>query len=297
MSESAFAAWMAATQDRIETALARHLPAADSIPARLHDAMRYATLAGGKRVRPLLVCAAGQLTAAESAKLEIVACAVEMIHTYSLVHDDLPCMDDDVLRRGRPTCHVEFDEPTALLVGDSLQTLAFELLAGQPIGEPKQQLEMIALLAHASGSRGMAGGQAIDLAAVGKALDQPELELMHALKTGALIRAAVLLGALAGQPLSADERGKLDRFAKRAGLLFQVVDDILDCTASTATLGKTAGKDEAAEKPTYVSLLGLDAARVYAGELRSDALAALSIFGERATRLTQLADFICHRQF
>jgi farnesyl diphosphate synthase len=206
-------------------------------------------------------------------------------------------MDDDVLRRGRPTCHVEFDQATALLVGDSLQTLAFELLASQPIGEPKRQLEMIALLAHASGSRGMAGGQAIDLAAVGKPLNQPELELMHALKTGALIRTAVLLGALAGQALSAEERQNLDRFAKRAGLLFQVIDDILDCTASTATLGKTAGKDEAADKPTYVSLLGLDAARRYADELRNDALAALAIFGERATRLTQLADFICHRQF
>ena len=288
---------MAAIQARTEAALARHLPASDSIPARLHEAMRYATLGGGKRVRPLLAFAAGELTGAAPEKLDIAACAVEMIHAYSLVHDDLPCMDDDVLRRGRPTCHVEFDEPTALLVGDSLQTLAFELLANQPLGEPKQQLEMIALLAHASGSRGMAGGQAIDLASVGKALDQPELELMHALKTGALIRAAVLLGALAGQPLSAEERSNLDRFAKRAGLLFQVVDDILDCTASTATLGKTAGKDEAADKPTYVSLLGLDAARAYAGELRADALDALSIFGARASRLTQLADFICHRQF
>jgi farnesyl diphosphate synthase len=206
-------------------------------------------------------------------------------------------MDDDVLRRGRPTCHVEYDEPTALLVGDSLQTLAFELLASQPITEPERQLEMLALLAHASGSRGMAGGQAIDLGSVGKALNQPELELMHALKTGALIRVAVLLGALAGQPLSAEERLNLDRFAKRAGLLFQVVDDILDCTASTATLGKTAGKDEAAAKPTYVSLLGLENARTYADELRTDALAALSIFGDRAIRLTELADFICHRQF
>jgi len=230
-------------------------------------------------------------------KLDVVACAVEMIHAYSLVHDDLPCMDDDVLRRGRPTCHVEFDEPTALLVGDSLQTLAFELLATQTIGEPGRQLEMIALLAHASGSRGMAGGQAIDLASVGKPLNQPELELMHALKTGALIRAAVLLGALSGETLSSDERNNLDRFAKRAGLLFQVVDDILDCTANTATLGKTAGKDEAADKPTYVSLLGLDAARAYAEELRRDALDALSIFGARANRLTQLADYICHRQF
>jgi len=297
VSTAAFTEWMAATQARVEAALARQLPAADSIPARLHDAMRYATLGGGKRVRPLLAFAAGELTGAEPEKLEVVACAVELIHAYSLVHDDLPCMDDDVLRRGRPTCHVEYDEATALLVGDSLQTLAFELLAGQPLGEPARQLEMIALLAHASGSRGMAGGQAIDLGSVGKVLNQPELELMHALKTGALIRAAVLLGALAGQALSADERNNLDRFAKRAGLLFQVVDDILDCTASTATLGKTAGKDEAADKPTYVSLLGLDAARSYADELRSDALAALAIFGERAARLTQLADFICHRQF
>ena len=297
MSALPFAEWMAVTQDRAETALGRFLPGPDCIPARLHEAMRYATLGGGKRVRPLLAHAAGELTGATPESLDIVGCAVEMIHAYSLVHDDLPCMDDDVLRRGRPTCHVEFDEPTALLVGDSLQTMAFELLASQTIGAPQQQLEMIALLAHASGSRGMAGGQAIDLASVGKPLTQPELELMHALKTGALIRAAVLLGALAGQPLSADERSNLDRFAKRAGLLFQVVDDILDCTASTATLGKTAGKDEAADKPTYVALLGLENARAYADELRADARDALAIFGDRATRLNQLADFICHRQF
>jgi len=292
-----FTEWMAVTQDRAETALGRFLPAGDSIPARLHEAMRYATLGGGKRVRPLLAHAAGELTGATPEALDVVGCAVEMIHAYSLVHDDLPCMDDDVLRRGRPTCHVEFDEATALLVGDSLQTMAFELLASQPLGNPQQQLEMIALLAHASGSRGMAGGQAIDLGSVGKPLTQPELELMHALKTGALIRAAVLLGALAGQPLSTNERSNLDRFAKRAGLLFQVVDDILDCTASTATLGKTAGKDEAADKPTYVALLGLEKARAYADELRADARDALAIFGDRATRLNQLADFICHRQF
>lgn len=297
MNPQPFAEWMAATQARVETALSAQLPGHDCIPARLHGAMRYATLGGGKRVRPLLAFAAGELTGAAPEQLDIAACAVEMIHAYSLVHDDLPCMDDDVLRRGRPTCHVEYDEPTALLVGDSLQTRAFEILAGQPGNNPARQLEMIALLAHASGSCGMAGGQAIDLASVGKALDQPELELMHALKTGALIRAAVLLGALSGQALSAEERASLDRFAKRAGLLFQVVDDILDCTASTATLGKTAGKDEAADKPTYVSLLGLEAARTYADELRTDALAALAIFGERASRLTQLADYICHRQF
>jgi farnesyl diphosphate synthase len=288
---------MAATQQRVEAALARHLPPAESTPARLHDAMRYVTLGGGKRVRPLLAFAAGELSNAPGERLDTVACAVELIHAYSLVHDDLPCMDNDVLRRGRPTCHVEFDEPTALLVGDSLQTLAFELLASQPVAEPRQQLEMIALLARASGSRGMAGGQAIDLASVGHPLDQPELELMHALKTGALIRAAVLLGALAGAPLSAEERTGLDRFAKRAGLLFQVVDDILDCTASTATLGKTAGKDEAAAKPTYVALLGLERASDYAAELRAEALAALAIFGARAGRLTALADYICHRSF
>ena len=294
---AAFTDWMAATQARTEAALGRFLPGSDTLPHRLHDAMRYATLGGGKRVRPLLAFAAGELSDAAPEHLDVVACAVEMIHAYSLVHDDLPCMDDDVLRRGRPTCHVEYDEPTALLVGDSLQTQAFELLAAQPLGDARQQLEMIALLAHASGSRGMAGGQAIDLASVGTALSQPELELMHALKTGALIRAAVLLGALCGRPLSADERNALDRFAKRAGLLFQVVDDILDCTASTATLGKTAGKDEAADKPTYVALLGLDAARTYAEELRTEALSALSMFGTRTSRLIQLADFICHRQF
>lgn len=297
MSTLGIAHWMADTQARIEAALSLFLPASDSIPARLHDAMRYATLGGGKRIRPLLVCAAGELTGATPERLDRIACAVELIHAYSLVHDDLPCMDDDVLRRGRPTCHVEFDEATALLVGDSLQTLAFELLACEPVADPVRQLEMIALLARASGSRGMAGGQAIDLAAVGSLLTQPELELMHALKTGALIRAAILLGALAGQPLGVDERSNLDRFAKRAGLMFQVVDDILDCTASTATLGKTAGKDDAAEKPTYVRLLGLEAARDYAEELRADALAALAFFGARATRLTELADFICHRQF
>ena len=292
---SSFTDWMAATQGRTEAALSRLLPARDSIPQRLHDAMRYATLGGGKRVRPLLVFAAGELSDAPAERLAIAACAVELIHVYSLVHDDLPCMDNDVLRRGRPTCHIEFDEATALLVGDSLQTLAFELLASHPLGQ--HQLEMITLLAQASGSCGMAGGQAIDLAAVGKPLEQAELELMHALKTGALIRAAVLLGALAGPPLSPEERQQLDRFAKRAGLLFQVVDDILDCTANTATLGKTAGKDAAADKPTYVALLGLDAAREYAQDLRHEALAALSGFGARARRLTELADFICHRQF
>ena len=206
-------------------------------------------------------------------------------------------MDDDVLRRGRPTCHVEYDEATALLVGDSLQSLAFELLAREELGDGARQLEMVRLLARASGSCGMAGGQSIDLESVGKTLNQPELELMHALKTGALIRAAVILGALCGKALSTTEREALDRFAKRAGLLFQVVDDILDCTASTATLGKTAGKDAATEKPTYVSLLGLERARELAADLRAQALQALNLFGERSQRLVELTDFITRRKF
>jgi farnesyl diphosphate synthase len=292
-----FADWMIDVQKRVELALSNALPPAESIPARLHQAMRYSTLGGGKRVRPLLTFAAGEITGAAPEVLDAAACAVECIHVYSLVHDDLPCMDDDVLRRGRPTCHVEYDEPTALLVGDSLQTLAFEILARQRGLEPARQLEMVRLLAVAAGSNGMAGGQAIDLESVGKPLTQPELELMHALKTGALIRAAILLGALSGKAMSDAERDALDRFAKRAGLLFQVVDDILDCTASTATLGKTAGKDAAADKPTYVSLLGLEGARRFAGELEIDALDSLAPFGARAQRLTELAAFIAHRKF
>ena len=292
-----FPDWMQGIQTRIERALGQRLPSADAIPARLHQAMRYASLGGGKRVRPLLAFAAGELTQGTAERLEIVSCAVELIHAYSLVHDDLPCMDDDVLRRGRPTCHVEYDEPTALLVGDSLQSLAFELLAREELGDAERRIEMVRLLAHASGSCGMAGGQAIDLDSVGHALNQPELELMHALKTGALIRAAVMLGALCGDAMSAEMRESLDRFAKRAGLLFQVVDDILDCTASTATLGKTAGKDAAADKPTYVSLMGLDRAREFAESLRTEAIEALAPFGERSRRLIELTNFITHRKF
>lgn len=295
--DEAFADWMQAVQARVEAALSSKLPPAEAIPARLHQAMRYASLNAGKRVRPLLAFATGDLANSPPERLEIVACAVELIHSYSLVHDDLPCMDDDVLRRGRPTCHVEYDQPTALLVGDSLQSLAFEILARSELGHPERQLEMVRVLAAASGSCGMAGGQAIDLAAVGLSLNQPELELMHALKTGALIRAAITLGALCGEPLTDEARDALDRFAKRAGLLFQVVDDILDCTANTATLGKTAGKDAAAEKPTYVSLLGLERAREFADDLRRQALEALAIFGEHGQRLTELTNFITHRQF
>ena len=277
--------------------MARTLPAAEIAPQRLHAAMRYAALGGGKRVRPLLVFAAGEVAGAHADRLEIAAAAVEMIHAYSLVHDDLPCMDDDVLRRGKPTVHVEFDEATALLVGDSLQSLAFQLLAQYPLAhDAHKQLEMVTLLAVAAGSRGMAGGQAIDLASVGKTLTLPELELMHIHKTGALIRAAVMLGALCGE-LTDAKMAKLDHFAKCIGLAFQVVDDVLDAEASTATLGKTAGKDAEQNKPTYVSVLGVASAKELAESLRQEAHAALDGFGETAQRLRALADFIVLRNF
>ena len=292
-----FTDWMACVQKCVEAALSRHLPSEETVPHRLHQAMRYSCLAGGKRVRPLLAFATGELCQAPQERLEIVACVLEMIHAYSLVHDDLPCMDNDVLRRGRPTCHVEYGEATALLVGDSLQTLAFDLLAASDMGEPATQLEMLRLLARATGSMGMAGGQAIDLDAVGRTLEVPELEFMHTLKTGALIRASVMLGALCGNPLERDAIDCLDRFSKRAGLLFQIVDDILDCTATTATLGKTAGKDSWSDKPTYVGLMGLTQAREFASDLRAQAMESLNVFGERAYRLIELTDFITQRKF
>ena len=289
---------MGAVQSRMEAALQRFLPAPEIVPARLHRAMRYAVLGGGKRVRPLLAFAAGELAAADPARVEVVAAAIEMIHAYSLVHDDLPCMDNDVLRRGKPTCHVEFDEATALLVGDALQPLAFQILAEHVVADsPGAQLEMLRILALASGSRGMAGGQAIDLASVGKTLSLPELEFMHIHKTGALIRAATVLGARCGRGLDANGLDRLERYAKTVGLAFQVVDDVLDCDASTATLGKTAGKDAAQSKPTYVSILGLARARALAEELRAEAHAALSSFGAAAARLRELADFIVLRKF
>jgi farnesyl diphosphate synthase len=290
--------WMATVQARVERALERVLPAADHNPARLHQAMRYAVLGGGKRVRPMLAFAAGDLVGAPLERLDAVACALELIHAYSLAHDDLPCMDDDVLRRGKPTVHVEFDEATALLVGDALQSAAFEVLAaGRLADDPWHQAEMVHALALASGSRGMAGGQAIDLAAVGASLTLPELEFMHILKTGALIRASVALGARCGTPLGRTEADRLDRYAKCVGLAFQVVDDVLDAEAPTATLGKTAGKDAAQGKPTYVSLLGVTRAKALAQELRRDAHAALEGFGPRAGRLRDLADFIVLREF
>jgi farnesyl diphosphate synthase len=293
-----FQSWMTAVQQRTERALESLLPAADIAPQRLHRAMRYVTLGGGKRVRPLLCHAAGELAGADHARLDIAGCAVEMIHAYSLVHDDLPCMDNDVLRRGKPTCHVEYDEATALLVGDALQSQAFLLLSDHVLADdPRRQIDMLRLLAQAAGSRGMAGGQMIDIEGTGQQLTRAELEFMHVHKTGALIRAAILLGAQCGPPLPEGEMVRLDHFAKRVGLLFQVVDDLLDAEASTATLGKTAGKDAAQGKATYVSAMGLGEAREMANALRSEAREAIEAFGERGRRLHELAHFIVTRKF
>ncbi len=293
-----FQSWMTAVQQRTERALESLLPAANIAPQRLHEAMRYATLGGGKRVRPLLCHAAGELAGADHARLDIAGCAVEMIHAYSLVHDDMPCMDNDVLRRGKPTCHIEYDEATALLVGDALQSQAFLLLSDHVLADdPRRQIEMLRLLAQAAGSRGMAGGQMIDIEGTGQQLSRAELEFMHVHKTGALIRAAILLGAHCGPPLPSEEMERLDHFAKRIGLLFQVIDDILDTEASTATLGKTAGKDAAQGKATYVSAMGLTEAREMADALRSEAREAIEAFGERGRRLHELAHFIVTRKF
>ena len=293
-----FQDWARSRQERIESSLQILLPASNVPPERLHDAMRYTVLGGGKRVRPLLAFAAGELSNAAEERVTIAAAAVELIHAYSLVHDDLPCMDNDVLRRGKPTCHIEYGEAIALLAGDSLQSLAFQLLAEHTVADiPQVQLEKKKHLGQAAGSRGMAGGQAVDLASVGATLSLPELEFMHIHKTGALIRAAVMLGAYCGSGLKESELTSLDHFAKRIGLAFQVVDDVLDAEASTATLGKTAGKDADNNKPTYVSILGRGQARDLAEELRRDAYQSLEGFGEKADRLRQVTDFIIQREF
>ena len=290
-----FDGWMRNVQSGMEQALQDFLPSGQQIPERLHQAMRYAALDGGKRIRPLLVYAAGNLFNANAADLARVAAAVEMIHAYSLVHDDMPCMDDDALRRGKPTVHVKYDEATALLVGDALQAQAFLLLA-EGDGDAGQKLAMLRLLARSAGSAGMCGGQAIDLASVGATLSLAQLEQMHQLKTGALLRASVLMGAMCGRALSQEEEAALDVYANAIGLAFQVVDDVLDATADSATLGKTAGKDAADNKPTYVSILGLEQSRALAEKLRKDAHAAVLPFGESAQRLRELADLIVQRK-
>lgn len=292
-----FAEFAGACARRVNQKLEEVLPNSSLVPRRLHEAMRYATCAGGKRVRPLLVYASGLAVGGELEELDDSACAVELIHSYSLVHDDLPAMDDDDLRRGQPTCHRAFDEATAVLVGDALQSMAFELLARpRERLSPSLQLEMVRVLALASGSRGMAGGQALDIDAVGRGqeLSLPELENMHIHKTGALIRASVQLGALAGGATDSVLHS-LDHYAKAIGLAFQVQDDILDVTTDTHTLGKTQGKDEAANKPTYTSLLGLGGARQKAAELLEEALESLAGFGREADHLRNLAHYVVER--
>ena len=290
-----FPAWLTATQAQAETAVERYLPSTSTGQDTLHEAMSYVSVGGGKRFRPLLVAAAARLGAAEAEALSQAMAAIEYVHVYSLVHDDMPEMDNDSLRRGKPTCHVQYDQATALLVGDALQTLAFDVLS-RPVNLPAaQQLQRVQVLARASGSEGMAGGQGIDLANVGKDLSLAQLQHMHGLKTGALIRAAVALGGLSCSDVSASLLTDLDVYADKLGLAFQVIDDVLDCEQDTATLGKTAGKDEEANKPTYVKLLGLEGARTQAISLAEEAKAAVATYGDAAAALLGLADYVIKR--
>lgn len=283
---------------RAEQALDRSLPPAEQSPADLHRAMRYAVLGGGKRLRPLLVYAAAHALGEDGPQLDAAACAVELIHAYSLVHDDLPAMDDDALRRGRPTCHIVFGEAMAILAGDALQALAFEILADDTSRQTDTTtgMAMLRTLGRACGAEGMAGGQALDLAAVGHPLTLGELEHMHACKTGALIRASVQLGALAADA-DGDTLQALDRYAHAVGLAFQVRDDVLDVEGESAVIGKTAGKDAAAAKPTFPSIIGLDASRARLAELTDTALAAIAPLGARATLLEELALYAAHRRY
>lgn len=288
--------WQQKAQAQTELILERLLPSEKQIPHKLHEAMRYVSLGGGKRLRPLLVLAASELGNADNTAVEQAMAAIEMIHVYSLVHDDMPAMDNDSLRRGKPTCHVQYDEATALLVGDALQTQAFDVLSRATDLPASRQLSMLSTLAKASGSLGMAGGQAIDLSNVGHHMTQNQLEQMHSLKTGALIRAAVILGALACPDLNQNDIERLDQYASKLGLAFQVIDDVLDCEADTHTLGKTAGKDADNNKPTYVKLMGLVEARIYAENLIHEAISLLQPFGEKGKHLQQLAEFVTSRK-
>ncbi len=288
---------LSAHQARTETTLERWLPKPAITPASLHQAMRHSSLDGGKRVRPFLVYSAGQAMDIELDQLDGPAAAVELIHVYSLIHDDLPAMDDDDLRRGKPTCHKAFDEATAILAGDAIQSLAFHVLShdNNIKVSAKRRLQMIDQLAVASGSRGMCGGQAIDLDSVGKNITLPALENMHIHKTGALIRASVMLGALSCENVSETPLKQLDHYAKCIGLAFQIQDDILDIEGDTATLGKIQGADIARDKPTYPALLGLNGAKQRAQELYQEALASLDSFDDKADPLRWMAEYIISR--
>lgn len=292
------AAYQKRCQTRVDTALEQLLQAPRTELERLYQAMRYSVMNGGKRVRPLLVYAACETLEGDLERADGAACAVELIHAYSLVHDDLPAMDDDDLRRGQPTTHKAFDEASAILAGDGLQSLAFEVLADHRRNpqDAETRLQMIELLSQAAGPAGMVGGQAIDLGSVGRRLDQQALEVMHRHKTGALIEASVALGALASGNTDELAHKALLQYARAIGLAFQVQDDILDVESDTATLGKTQGKDEAHDKPTYPALLGLDAAKDYALELRDQALHVLRPFGNSAEPLRELARYIVERR-
>jgi farnesyl diphosphate synthase len=284
-------------QKSVETALDRWLPASAIQPEKLHEAMRYSVLGNGKRIRPVILYATGEAFGIDLGALDGPACAVEIIHAYSLIHDDLPAMDDDDLRRGRPTCHRVYDDATAILAGDALQALAFHILAHDPqiTVNDHQRLGMIETLAIASGSRGMAGGQAIDLASVGKALSIAELENMHIHKTGALIRASAELGALSVADVDPELLKLISQYSKCIGLAFQIKDDILDIESDTETLGKPQGSDMAMNKPTYPNLLGLDGAKKAANDLHSKALKCLDAFDEKADMLRSIADYIVKR--
>lgn len=284
-------------RERTEATLEKTLPGGDTLPGRLHEAMRYSAMAGGKRVRPLLVYATGAALQVDKTVLDAPACAVELIHAYSLIHDDLPAMDDDDLRRGQPTCHKAYDEATAILAGDALQTQAFYLLSrsNDDTIPADRRLRMIEILAQASGSRGMCGGQSIDLDSVGREISLAELEMMHIHKTGALIRASVMMGALCADAIEEKALKSLDHYAKCIGLAFQIHDDILDVEGTTDKLGKASGADQALNKPTYTSLMGLEGARQKARELIDDALDSLGEFGTNADTLRHIAGYMIER--
>jgi farnesyl diphosphate synthase len=297
-SSEAFAERLDHYRRRVDSKLADILRADHEVPDRLLDAMRYSVLGGGKRVRPLLVYASGELVGAAEETLDAIAAAVELIHAYSLVHDDLPAMDDDDLRRGRPTTHRQFDEATAILAGDALQALAFEVLASDPKlnARPQAQAKMIAWLARAAGPAGMGGGQALDMAAEGRQIDERSLERIHRGKTGALIRASIMMPSELGDS-SPDERANLDVFARDIGLVFQIRDDLLEVEQDTATLGKSAGSDAGNDKSTYPSTLGLEGARRRAAETQQRAVDALRTFGSRSDALLWLSEFILNRSY
>ena len=295
---AAFGQQLTQWQTRMEQALASRLPGADEIPTRLHEAMRYSVLGGGKRIRPALVFATGRTLGLAEEQVEAAACAIELVHVYSLVHDDLPAMDDDDLRRGRPTCHKAYDEATAVLVGDALQPLAFQLLARDPQlpADPAIRLKLIDLLAEASGTFGMAGGQAIDLAVQGQAIGIAEVEQMHARKTGALIKVSVMMAAACVPTLSAALADSLGRFATAIGVAFQIQDDLLDVLGDVSTLGKATGADSARAKPTYPAVIGVAASQQRMQRLHDEALEALAPFGSRADPLRLLAEWLLKRQ-